>query len=272
MKMANQIDNGKLEKLIKEMDMGLVGKQERDDFLSLFKKSRLFMPVILSNDFFENIENSREGDVFTTTEKSGFDINFLTLNDGKKAVALFTSSGLMESTGLKSSAIAIFMSDLADMLGQAPERYSMISVNPFTDLSIDMPMDSFLNLFNSNDELLKSLNSVLNILKEKSQKLEKDYAFFLRSEDDFMKENAVDGIFVPDIPFNVSSKEDFHEDLTYLNVILMPKSTRILFVGNVVDDANFDTIIAPESEFKIVKEIDEYTTVWQCIAQPFYDE
>ena len=43
-------------------------------------------------------------------------------------------------------------------------------------------------------------------------------------------------------------------------------------MGNVVDEDDWDTIIAPGSEFEQVKELDEFTTVWKCRAQPFYDD
>ena len=44
------------------------------------------------------------------------------------------------------------------------------------------------------------------------------------------------------------------------------------YCGNCVDDDARDTIIAQGSEFEQVEEIDEFTTVWKCRAQPFYDE
>lgn len=43
-------------------------------------------------------------------------------------------------------------------------------------------------------------------------------------------------------------------------------------IRHVVDDDVWDTIIAPGSEFEQVEEIDEFTTVWICRAQPFYED
>lgn len=262
--MRDDLDNTNLEDLIEDMEMGLVKSDKRVEFIESLKNTKLFLPIILDEDFFENIQNSNSDEAFTATEDMGFDINFLQLDEDKKAVALFTSSELMESTGLKSSAIAIYMSDLAEMLRKNPDSYSMISINPFTNISIDIPIDSFFNLF---DDHSAYIESILGVLKEKSQELERDYAFFSRSKGNFMKENAVDGLFTSDIPFKVSSKEDFHQDGTYLDVLIMPKSSKILFVGG----DSLDTVIAPESQFRIIEEIDEHTTVWQCMAQPFYD-
>ena len=45
------------------------------------------------------------------------------------------------------SCIAIFTEDLAGMLEQTCDDYSEVAINPFTTISIGMPLDGFLNLF-----------------------------------------------------------------------------------------------------------------------------
>lgn len=45
------------------------------------------------------------------------------------------------------------MGDLADMLKQT-DRYSLIAINPFTDYNINVPMETFLSLFNDEMKLL----------------------------------------------------------------------------------------------------------------------
>ena len=59
---------------------------------------------------------------------------------------MFTSNELMENKGLQSSTIKIFMEDLANLLKQA-DKYSLVVINPFTDLLIEIPIDHFLALF-----------------------------------------------------------------------------------------------------------------------------
>ena len=59
--------------------------------------------------------------------------------------------------------------------------------------------------------------------------------------------------------------------MKYLNILLMPKTSRIVYTGDFVDENAYDVIIAPGSEFEEVENIDEFTTVWKCRAQPFYD-
>ena len=262
-------DNTKLVELIKKMDAGLVEAEIRNEFLEIFKQSQLYMPVMMSENIFEGIENAKVGDVIEPEGQMGFDINYLKYGEGEKAVPLFTSSELMESTGLESSAIAIYMSDLADMMSQT-DSYSLIVVNPYTDLSIDMPMDSFLKLFREN--MLETMMKIMKILDEKSVELEENRAFFVRDDVNFMKEEAIDGVFVPNIPFNVSIRKDFHSETKYLNILLMDAGKKIVYIGNVVDENHYDTIIAPGSEFHFVEDIDEHTSVWKCGAQPFYDE
>lgn len=262
------VDNSALEELMnKEMTV-----ESQNEFLRLLKESQMFMPVTYSANMFEGIENAKEGDIFEPEGQVGFDINFLTGEDGSKAVPLFTSDKMMEKAGLRSSAIVIFMSDLVDMLKQS-DRYSAVAVNPFTEHDIVIPMEVFLNLFYEPTEeekaFFESLNEVMKVLKEHSVELEEDRAFMFRSDENILVETASDGVFIPQIPFSVSSNPNYGEGLKYTNIILMPKSKRILPIG---PDVELDIIIAPGSEFKLEKELDEFTTVWKCGAQPFYDE
>ena len=44
-----------------------------------------------------------------------------------------------------------------------------------------------------------------------------------------------------------------------------------MYIGGIFDDAPFDTVIAPGSEFELVKEIDSTTRQWRCIRQEFFE-
>ena len=136
-------------------------------------------------------------------------------------------------------------------------------------------MEMFLNLFHEPTEeemgFLETLSTVLKVLEEHSAKLEKDTAFFLRSDVNFMKEEAVDGVFVPNIPFNISSNPKFGEGLKYTNILLFEKTKKILRTG-LPSEESFNVIVAPGTEFILEDELDEFTTIWKCGAQPFYDE
>lgn len=262
------VDNSRLEEL---MAKGLVG-ETKVEFLELLKESQLFLPVTYSENMFEGIENSKPGDIFQPKGQVGFDINYLTGKDGSKAVPLFTSDEMMEKAGLRSSANVMFMSDLAEMLKQS-DRYSAVAINPFTEHDVVIPFEGFINLFyeptEEEKQAMEALNQILEVMKEHSVELDKDYAFMFRNDEDVMKEHAVDGVFIPPLPFNVSSNPEFGKDLKYTNIILMQESKRIFPIG---PDADLDIVIAPGSEFELVEEPDEFTRVWKCGAQPFYDD
>ena len=270
-KQHDGIDNSELEELIKEMDAGIVESKKKEEFLELFKKSQLLLPVILSDEWFEGIEDSKPGDIRTVRENAGFNINYLEMKNGERAVALFTSTELMESTGLQSSCIAFYMEDLADLLKQT-DKYSLVVINPFTDLETGMPVTTFLNLFyGMSDEEKETIENVIRILKEHSVELEENISLVFRSDENIMKNQAVNGVFAPVVPFRASTNPDFQKELKYTNILLMPEGKMILFLGDIVGEDAFNVFIAPQSEFEIVEEIDEFTTVWKCGAQPFYD-
>lgn len=145
-----EIDNSKLEELLKEMDKGLVEGEKKEKFLELLKKSQLLMPVIFSNNMNEEVENFNVGKAFIPKEQIGFKINYIKLKGDEKAVPLFTSDELMKSINLQSSSFALYMEDLASMLKQT-DKYSFVSINPFTNLEAGMPLSSFLNLFKETD-------------------------------------------------------------------------------------------------------------------------
>ena len=207
----------------------------------------------------------------------GFDINFLTNNAGEKAIPLFTSDKKMEEVDLRSSTMVMYVEDLVNMLQGAEERY--VTINPMTETGIDMPILTFLNLFkeaNMDDEqkrFQESLKQMLEILKNHSMEVPEKTAFFTRAPNDFMKEAAIDGIFVPNIPFSVSTIKEFEEDMSpYINIILMDEGKKIVYFGEPVEGNPFNVLIAPETEFEMVEELDEFTTVWKCGNQPFYDK
>ena len=230
------------------------------------------MPVEYSANMFEGIENAKEGDIFEPEGQVGFDIICLTSDDGSKAVPLFTSAEMMEKAGIRSSAHVLFMSDLADMLKQT-DRYSAVAVNPFIENGIIMPMKMFLDLFYEPTEeekgFIKEFNRMLEIIREHSIELEENTTLFFRNDENVMVENAVDGVFVARMPFKVSSNPEYGKGLKYTNILLMPKSKKILPIG---PDEELDIIIAPGTEFKLEDTLDGTQNLWMCGAQPFYDE
>ena len=265
---TTEIDNSRLEELMGR-EFTLKGQNE---FLSLLKDSQLFMPVTYSPNMFEGIENAKEGDIIEPEGQIGFDINYLTGDDGSKAVPLFTSSEMMEEAGVISSSCVLYMSDLAEMLKQT-DRYSAVAINPFTENDIVMPVEAFLSLFHELTEEEKKfaeyLHGVLEALKEHSVELEENVTLFLRDDGNMMAENAVDGVFVSGVPLFASSNPEYGKEMKYTNILMMPASKRILPIG---PDRDLDIVIAPGTEFRLEDVLDGTQNLWMCGEQPFYDE
>ncbi len=264
-----KIDNSKLEEIIKRD----ITPEMEAEFFEIFKESRLFMPVSFSAEMFEGIENAKPGDVLKTPKQSGFDINCLTNSDGEKAVPLFTSDEVMGDAGVRSSVFVIYMRDLAEMLGQS-DSYSTVVVNPFTPFELNIPIEAFLNLFREipedEKEFVESISELLKALKEHSVELEENSTLFIRLDENLMVDNAEEGVFIPPIPFYASSNPKYREDLKYTHVLLMPKSKRILPIAHC--ENGLDIVIAPGTEFYLQDRLDEFTSLWMCENQPFYDE
>lgn len=263
------IDNSQLEEIIKKD----ITPEMQKEFFDVFKDSQLFMPVSFSADMFKGLESAKPGDVLETPKQTGFDINYLKNSDGEKAVPLFTSDEVMREAGVKSSVFVLYMSDLAEMLKQSDE-YSTVVVNPFTPSELNIPIEGFLNLFrevsDEEKEFLDSINELLHALNEHSVELEENSTLFIRLDENLMVDNAVDGVFTPPIPFYASSNPKYREDLKYTHILLMPKSKKILPIGPV--ENGMDIVIAPGTEFNLEDRLDEFTSLWMCGAQPFYDE
>ena len=117
--------------------------------------------------------------------------------------------------------------------------------------------------------MVDSLKYVLELLRDHSVELEKNTTLFFRHDENVMVENAVEGVFVPHLPFSVSSNPNYGEGLKYTNILLMPKSKRILPAN---PDDDLDIIIAPGTEFRLEDTLDGTQNLWMCGAQPFYDE
>ena len=266
LKKENEVDNSRLEELLNQFfDLPAEGKNE---FIELFKQSRLFMPIEMDMEAFDP-ENLEVGNV--SQGPLGFDIKYLE-NENGKSVPLFTSDKVMEDAGVRVSTYVLYMSDLAEMMKQT-DRYASIAINPFTEHGLDITMETFLGLFKeaSGEEkmMADALNQILEVLRKHSIELEENTTLFFRHDENVMVENAVEGVFVPHLPFSVSSNPNYGEGLKYTNILLMPKSKRILPAN---PDDDLDIIIAPGTEFRLEDTLDGTQNLWMCGAQPFYDE
>ena len=140
-----EVDNSKMEEILKIEPENMTAK-EQTEFFNILKESQLFMPIEVTSSIFDNIENAKVGDTIESDEPFRFKPIAINGPSGK-AIPLFTSKERMEEAGANVSCIAIFTEDLAEMLKQTGNEYSEVAINPFTTISIGMPLDGFLNLF-----------------------------------------------------------------------------------------------------------------------------
>ena len=142
--MGHEPDNTKLEELMRD-------PSKKEELIEELKKSYLFLPVIFSENMFEEVENTEEGRILVTKENAGYDINYITDNNGNRAIPLFTSSEIMEQGGLRSSTMVMYISDLANMFKISKNNYRFIAINPMSELGVDIPIVPFIKMFGTND-------------------------------------------------------------------------------------------------------------------------
>ena len=258
-------NNEKLVELLKISPEKLT-QEQNTMLLNELKQAQLFIPVeITSNSF--NFDEMEVGKTMSLNEPLRFKPIKLTNDDGDKAIPLFTDSKVMEELNVNASCIAMFTEDIANNFADIKDEVKFLVIDPGTPHSLEILFETFLTLFDKKiNEMFEVLDSVSEIFEKHAVPLKDNYKFFLREETPYMKDNAVNGIFTSNIPFNVSTKEDFHKDYPYLNVLLVSEGKRVLYIGNVVDDStNYDLILEVGIKFELVDELDEHTFIWRSI-------
>lgn len=255
-------DENELERLMRFDEDGKLICQ--DEFLEKFKTSTLFLPVQFGNVPIDDVEDLKVGDTFAVDGPLTFRINYLSDDDGERAIPLFTSREVMEKHNLKSSLAEITVQELAAMLFEQGTLAMTIVVNPFTQYSLDMSVDDFMEMYS---EELDTINFILEFIGKYSTPLPEDTVFYLRDDEDYMKYYSNDGEFINPSPLNVNRRDIGEGD--YLNIIEMPEDYKIFDVGELLKDGLFDTIIAPDSHFKLIGE-DGKIRKWKCRRQDFY--
>ena len=246
------IDNSKLEGLIDFDEAGNL--KDEEEFLRVLKTSQLYVPVDFTEDRYMGFDDE--------SQDVSFDVKCITANSGLKAVPLFTRLGLLEENGIETSTIALPMTSLAVIMLEG--EYDMMVINPFTEMSIDIPPQTFLEIFRPDYEGM----TILDVIRDASVEIDSQIRLYLGSDEDFMMRDAVDGVYVADKPLNVNSTE---KDSRYVNVLEMPESSKVLYIGEGFAGADFDMILAPESRFEYIGDIGDGVHLWKCVGQPFFE-
>ena len=151
--------------------------------------------------------------------------------------------------------------------------FSSIIINPQTEHSLIVNASTLIDLFKekAKNPFIASLEQTLATLKSKSVELDNHYMFFIRSEYEFMENEAVDGIFTAKMPLRACTDPNFQSNLPILHKIMMMEGQKILYTGKSEEVTDFNVLIAPGCEFQKFYDEDGDTSVWRCIKQPFYD-
>ena len=245
----SNLDNNKLKELMK-IEPDSMNKQEYDSFVSEFKKAQLLLPV-------EVFSKSRSDEI---NEPLSFK-PMIIKEKGCMCIPLFTDNDELKKHNPPASVIAIFMKDLKDMLEDSPE-IDEIMINPASEYTICIDLDSFFNLFKIDN----------NWIFEKARPLNQDVEVYYRENEPLMKKQAVGGIYSSRDPLKASVNRQFNDHIPYLNVLMLPKDTKMVYLGGMMDpEMSCDILLAPETEFEFVTQKDDYTMIWKCINQKFYD-
>ena len=169
------------------------------------------------------------------------------MNDGTRALVAFTRKEIMKEIKLKKDHIIMNMRDLAKILYGFGDVFSSIIINPQTEHSIIVNASTLIDLFKekAKNPFIASLEQTLATLKTKSVELDNHYMFFIRSEYEFMENEAVDGIFTAKMPLRACTDPNFQSNLPILHKIMMMEGQKILYTGKSEEVTDFNVLIAP---------------------------
>lgn len=269
-----EIDNSELEDIML-IEPGMMTLADEEEFFRLLKEAKLFIPIYMEKEEVFDIENQSVIDVIKPIPPLGFNFISLNIKENERALVAFTRKEIMKEIKLKRDHIVMNMRDLAKILFGLGDAFSSIIINPHTEHSIMISVSTFIDLFKekAKDPFLSSLEETLVALKSNSIELDNHYMFFIRSDYEFMENDAVDGIFTAKMPLRASTDPDFQGSLPILHKIMMVKGQKILYTGKAGEEQNdFNVLIAPGCEFEKFYDEDGDTSIWRCIKQPFYDD
>lgn len=249
----SNLTNDKLKELMK-IEPESMDKSEYESFVEEFKNAQLLLPVEICSHSEDNLINEPLSFKHTVIKENGC-----------LCVPLFTDNDELNKSESPNSVIAIFTKDLKDMLEDSPEIDEII-INPASEHSVCIELDSFFDLFK-----VKKEDSTEWIF-ERAMPLREDVQVYHREEEPFMKNHAFNQIYSSDGPFKASINKNYNDHIPYLNILILPKNTKTVYLGGMMDpEMSCDILLAPKTEFEFVSQEDEYTMLWKCVNQKFYD-
>lgn len=246
------MDNERLKELMKDSP----GKKNHDEFFQELLNSSLFLPVDIDS---ESLDFSRK-DLGKDVE-GDIPVRFAPIiakqEGGNAILPLFTDSEEGEKFG-HSSFISVGCEEVAAILIQT-EDVDEVVINPLSKGAVGMTADSFLDLVSAT-----KIREIEDLITKGSRPLKSEARFYLREEVPLMRDLAEDRIFTSKLPFNAYFKDNFDERCSYLNILIVPKGIRFLYVGKT--DGYGDSVFPPTIRFKLIGEEGNVFT-WKCISQ-----
>ena len=268
-----EIDNFELEDII-SLGVNNLTIADEEEFFKLLKEAQLFILVQLNKEEVFDVDNQKVVEVIKPIPPLGFNFMTLTVNENERSIVAFTRKEIIKEIGLKADHIVMNMRDLAKILIGLQDAFSSIIINPQTEHSIMISINTFLSLFmeKPKNPFIGSLEQTLDKLKNDYVELDNHYMFFIRSDYEFMENESKDGVFVAKMPLRASTNPNFQANLPILHKLMMMEGQKVLYTGNPNEEqTDFDVLIAPGTEFEKYYDEDGDTSVWRCVKQPFYE-
>ena len=141
---------------------------------------------------------------------------------------------------------------MSNMLKSLTNEFDEIVINVASEYSIAMHISSFIGLFedenqdtnvsneksHGNDEVDSVMKQVIDALRNDYIEMPAPTVLFYREEKPYMFEATDNGVYTTPIPFNMHLDSNFNIEYDILNKLFIPKGTKILFVGNMVNCIN----------------------------------
>ena len=118
-------------------------KEDNDALLAEIKNAQLIMPIEITSNL--NLDDITVGDTIQFEDGLRFKPMKIANEAGEIFIPLYSDDD--EEVHGHISAIDIKTSNLAEMIDENPENINGVVINPFSEFSVEIPMDSFLKMF-----------------------------------------------------------------------------------------------------------------------------
>ncbi len=117
-------------------------KEDDAALIEELKNARLILPIEITSDI--ELDNAEEGDIIELDEGFRFKPIKIVDDNGRVFIPLYSDDSQVHG---HTSAINIYAKDLARMIDDNPENIIGVVLNPFSKFNVELPMDTFLKIF-----------------------------------------------------------------------------------------------------------------------------